>query len=98
MDMGPCNCHTAMLLRGAMREAENALYRAIYTAHRDLEMLRHNLSQAETAWLTHTYTCFMCRKQRHDSSGYSSFFGVEGRGASWSIAEFVPNALNWSEG
>jgi hypothetical protein len=58
--MGPTYCHLALLKRTALLEAEANLYREIRSLSDTLDFLREELSQAETAWLFHRYTCAIC--------------------------------------
>jgi hypothetical protein len=41
-------------------EAEANLYREIRNSSSDIDCFREELSQAETAWLFHSYTCATC--------------------------------------
>ena len=58
--MGSMYCHLALLKRTELLEAEANLYREIRGFSDNLDFLREELSQAETAWLFHSYTCAAC--------------------------------------
>jgi hypothetical protein len=78
-----------------MREAEEAFYKAIRLADNNLENLRQTLSDAETAWLTHAYTCILCRKSPQVVSDDCKPLGAEARKAGWSITEYASNPTSW---
>jgi hypothetical protein len=47
-------------MRTALSEAEANLYRELRSHSMNIDPLREKLSQAETAWLFHSYTCASC--------------------------------------
>lgn len=68
--MGLKECHLASLKRAALLEAEANLYRELRSSSINIDSFREELSQAETAWLLHSYTCAACL-----SSKIREFFG-----------------------